>query len=143
MKRGIDYIGNTVTFLCHDGEGNYLLAKRSVNCRDEHGTWDTGGGGLEFGDTVLDTLAKEIAEEYCTDIIEQEFLGYRDVHRMTPEGTPTHWIALEFKVLVDRTKVAIGEPHKFDELGWFTLDALPSPLHSQLPNALEQYKGRL
>ena len=28
-------------------------------------------------------------------------------------------------------EVRIGEPEKMDELGWFTLDALPEPLHSQ------------
>jgi 8-oxo-dGTP diphosphatase len=143
LKKGFDYIGNTVTFVCHDGEGNYLLAKRSVNCRDEHGTWDPGGGGIDWGDTVEHTLEKEIAEEYCTTILEKEFLGYRDVHRIAPDGRPTHWIALDFKVLVDRSTVKIGEPHKFDEIGWFTLDSLPSPLHSQFPTALTQYKGRL
>ena len=143
LRKGIDYIGVTVTFICHDGEGNFLLAKRSANCRDEHGTWDPGGGAVELNDTVMNTLEKEIAEEYCTNIIEQEFLGYRDMHRTMPDGTPTHWIALNFKVRVDRSKVANGEPHKFDELGWFTLDTLPSPLHSQLPSALEKYKDRL
>ncbi|MEO6536789.1 MAG: NUDIX domain-containing protein [Candidatus Paceibacterota bacterium] len=143
IKKGIDCIGNTATFFCHDGKGNYLLSKRSINCRDEHGTWDEGGGGIEFEDTVEETLEKEIAEEYCTTILEKEFLGYRDVHRITEDGTPTHWIALDFKVLVDRDKVAIGEPHKCDELGWFTLDSLPSPLHSQFPGALEKYRDRL
>jgi hypothetical protein len=32
---------------------------------------------------------------------------------------------LDFKVLVDPGKVAIGEPHKFSDLKWFTLDKLP------------------
>ena len=68
-------------YLCHDGKGNVLLNKRSTNCRDEHGAWDCGGGGLEFDDTVENTLKKEIAEEYCTDVLSYNFLGYRDVHR--------------------------------------------------------------
>lgn len=142
MKKGIDCIGNTVVFACHDGEGNYLLSRRSVNCRDEHGTWDPGGGGIELHDTVLETLAKEIAEEYCTDVLDHEFLGYRDVHREN-NGVKTHWIALDFKVLVDHDKVRNGEPHKLEEIGWFRLDALPSPLHSQFPHFLEIYKERL
>lgn len=49
MKKGEDYTGVSIVYLCHDGKGRYLLAKRSVNCRDEHGVWDCGGGGLEFG----------------------------------------------------------------------------------------------
>ena len=69
MQKGVDFIGVTVVYFCHDGKGNVLLSKRGKNSRDEHGTWDPGGGGVEFEDTVLDTLRKEIAEEYCTDII--------------------------------------------------------------------------
>lgn len=142
MKKGVDCIGNTVVFACHDGKGNYLLSKRSTNCRDEHGTWDPGGGGIELHDTVIGTLKKEIAEEYCTEVLDHEFLGYRDVHREN-DGVKTHWIALDFKVLIDREKVQNGEPHKLEELGWFRLNALPSPLHSQFPHFLEMYRERL
>ena len=81
MQKGVDYIGNGVVYFCHDGEGHVLLAKRSKNARDEQGRWDIGGGGIEFNDTVINTLKKEIAEEYGTDVLDYEFLGYRDVHR--------------------------------------------------------------
>jgi len=52
-------------------------------------------------------------------------------------------VALDFKVRVDRGKVKNGEPHKFEEIGWFKLDDLPCPLHSQVPKTLEIYKNRL
>ncbi len=129
----------SVVYLCHDGNGNFVLAKRSMSCRDEHETWDNGAGKLEFGDTVEETLRKEILEEYCVDVITFDFLGYRDVHR-EHDGKKTHWVALDFLVEVDRQKVAIGEPDKFDDIGWFRLNSLPSPLHSQLPVFLEKYK---
>lgn len=140
LKKGEDYTGITVTYACHDGNGKYLLAKRSKNCRDEHGAWDFGGGGLEFGDTVEDTLRKEIKEEYCAEVQKFEFMGYRDVHR-THEGRPTHWIALDFKVRINPNEARNGEPDKFDALEWFTLDNLPDTLHSQIPNYLEKYKS--
>ncbi len=142
MKKGEDFIGVCVTYFCHDGNGNFLFNKRSKNCRDEIGNWDCGGGGIEFGDTVEETLKKEIKEEYCTDILGYEFLGFMDVHR-EHNGTKTHWIALDHKVLVDRGKVKNGEPHKFDEIGWFKLDNLPSPLHSQIMNCINAYKEKL
>jgi 8-oxo-dGTP pyrophosphatase MutT (NUDIX family) len=142
MKKGVDYTGITIVYFCHDGHGNYLFSKRGKNCRDEQGTWDQGGGGLEFGDTVENTLRKEIKEEYCTDVLNYEFLGYLDVHREN-EGVKTHWLALDFKVLVDRDKVKNGEPHKFDEIGWFKLNNLPTPLHSQTPKRFEMYKEKL
>lgn len=142
MTKGVDYTGISIIFFCHDGKGNYLLNKRSKNCRDEHGSWDPGGGGLDFGDQVEDTLKREIKEEYCTDILDYAFLGFRDVHRKN-NGKNTHWIALDFKVFIDRSKVKNGEPHKFDDLQWFSLDTLPQPLHSQFPKALEKYRGKL
>ena len=142
MEKGIDYVGISIVFLCHDGKGNVLLNKRSKNCRDEHGAWDPGGGGLEHGLSVIETLKKEVKEEYCTEVSGYEFLGYRDVHREL-NGKKTHWIALDFKVHVNRDSVKNGEPHKFDELGWFRLNQLPDPLHSQFPTFLEQYKEKL
>lgn len=142
MDKGKDYTGISIVFLCHDGKGNILLSKRSTKCRDEHGTWDPGGGGLEFGDTVENTLKKEITEEYCTDVLDFEFLGYRDVHR-EHDGRKTHWLALDFKVLVDRNKVKNGEPHKLDAVEWFRLDNLPQPQHSQFPNFLRLYKNKI
>ena len=78
----------------------------------------------------------------CPDVLGHEFLGYRDVHR-EHDGKKTHWISLDFKVLIDREKAKIGEPHKFDAMAWTTLGKLPAPLHSQLPIFLEKYKDKL
>ena len=142
MIKGVDCIGITVVYFCHDDKGRFVMAKRNANTRDEHGRWDIGGGGIEFGEGVEETLRKEIQEEYCTDVVRHEFLGFRDVHR-EHEGKKTHWIALDFKALVDPTKIANGEPHKFDEIGWFTLDSLPENLHSRLPNFLKLYDAKL
>lgn len=142
MNEGIDCIGISVVFACHDGKGNFLFSKRTAECRDEHGTWDPGAGALEFGSTIESTLRREIYEEYRTDIFHFEMLGYRDVHR-DQGGSATHWLALDFKVLVDRSKVANGEPHKMEAIGWFKLDDLPSPMHSQWPRFLSLYREKL
>ena len=143
MKRGIDYVGVSVVFFCHDGKGNILLNKRSEKSRDERGTWDPGGGSAEVGEKIEVTLKREIKEEYCTDIIDSEFLGFRDVHRIDEKGNKTHWIALDFKVLIDRKKVKNGVPDKHSEIKWFKFDNLPKPLHSQFPFFLKKYKQKL
>ena len=142
MKKGEDYIGVSVVYFCHDGKGNFVMLKRGENCRDEIGNWDIGGGGIEFEDTVENTLRKEIKEEYCADVLDFEFFGYRDVHREN-NGKKTHWIGLDFKVLVDPKTVAIGEPHKFSDIGWFQLDKFPEQSHSQFPKFIELYKNKL
>jgi len=120
-------------FVCHDGAGRLLLARRGTGARDEPGTWDTGAGALEYGETFEAAVAREVREEYATTPLEVALLGVRNVLRDDP---PSHWVAVVFAVRVDPATVAIGEPHKFDRLGWYTRDALPTPLHSQLPPTL-------
>lgn len=142
LQKGVDFVGVTIVYFCHDGNGRLIMAKRSTNTRDEHGRWDIGAGGLEHGDAVEERLRKEIKEEYCTDVLEYEFLGFRDIHRVH-DGKSTHWIGLDFKVRVDPNKVRIGEPHKFDEIKWFSLDSIPENSHSQFPHFLELYRHKL
>ncbi len=131
-----------MSYMCHDGQGNFVMNKRSINCRDEHGAWDFGGGGLDFGDSVEQTLKKEIKEEYCVDLTRFEFLGYSDLFREM-KGVKTQWVSLLFLVELDRSNVQNGEPHKFDEIGWFRLNELPKPLHSMIPQQLEKFKDKL
>ena len=144
MKQGIDYIGVCVVYFCHDGQGNFVMNKRGENCRDEVGKWDIGGGALELGEKYGDRLKQEIKEEFCTNVLDYEFLGFRDMHRIH-QGVKTHWLALDFKVLVDKEKVKNGEPHKFDEIAWFTLDNMPvdEESHSSMPLFFKKYEDKL
>lgn len=120
------------------------MAKRSIHARDEHGTWDTGAGGLKFGQTIEASMRRELMEEYGTEPLKIDFLGYYDIFRTLPDATPTHWLGMLHAVKVDPKTVTIMEPDMFDESGWFTLDALPSPLHSMFkPIYLEKFSDEL
>ncbi|MFE0464177.1 NUDIX domain-containing protein [Kitasatospora sp. NPDC058965] len=130
----------SVVFLCHDGAGRFLLARRAPAARDEPGRWDCGAGGLEFGETFEQAVAREVREEYTAEPRDTVVLGVRNVLRgPAGDGGPvdSHWVAVVCLARVDPDRVAIGEPHKFDALGWFTADALPAPLHSQLAATLD------
>lgn len=140
--KGIDSIGVCVVYCCSDGKGNIAMARRSNKTRDEHGRWDIGGGGLRFDETVESALRREVKEEYDADVASSHFLGFRDVHRKH-DGKQTHWIALDYAVLVDRNTVRLNEPEMFDDFGWFTLTNLPHPLHSQLTHFLQKYSDKL
>ncbi|MDZ7786300.1 MAG: NUDIX domain-containing protein [Candidatus Saccharibacteria bacterium] len=137
--KGVSFTGVGTVFICHDGNGKFLMSKRSANTRDEKGRWETPGGGLKWGFTAEDNIRREVKEELCADTQAIEFIGYRDVFREKEDGTKTHWLMLDFAVLVDPKQVKIGEPEQCDEIGWFTLTNQPTPLHSQHKKLLEKY----
>jgi len=129
--KGVSFTGISTPFICYDDTGKIFMAKRSKNARDEHGRWDCGSGGLKHGESVEDSMLRELREEYnVTNPINVDFLGYFDAFRELPDGTPTHWVIMSFAVHVNRVDVRIMEPDMVDDSGWFELDALPEPLHS-------------
>ena len=138
MKPGIDYVGTGTPFYCHDGRGKILLHKRSTNCRDEHGIWDSGSGQLEFGEAVTESVLREVEEEYgCKGEIDVQLPSYSLLRKH--EGKKTHWLQTPFIIRVDPKEVRNCEPHKIEELEWFSLDNLPEPLHPGLQYALSHY----
>lgn len=144
MKTGLDCIGVSTSFYCHDENGRWLLHKRSKNCRDEKGAWDSGGGKLEFGLTLEENVLKEIKEEYGCKAKIQRQLPTITLLRNSPEGTNTHWIIVPFILLIsskNRADVKIGDKEKMEEMGWFTLRNLPSPLHSGFQKTTKLYKS--
>lgn len=139
LRRGVDHIGVSASFVIHDGKGRVLLHKRSKNCRDEHGTWDVGGGAIEFGESIEDAMRRELMEELCVQPVDMQFLTMYDAHR-EHLGIKTHWIVIIYAILVNSSQVRIGEPDKIDEIGWFTSQNLPSPLHSQFQKSFTAAK---
>lgn len=138
MKAGFGYVGVSTPFYCHDGKGNFLFHKRSNKCRDEHGRWDTGSGQLEFGLTPEENVLKEIKEEYgVIGKIEKAIPAHSLFRKHNRQKT--HWIAFPFFVLVNPQKVRINDKEKIEEIGWFTLSKLPSPLHTGFAYTFKKY----
>lgn len=142
MSPGADYTAIAVVFYCHDGKGNFVMDLRGPNCRDEQGKWEIGGGRLHFGEKVEDAIRREVQEEYCTEVVSMEYLGFREVFR-EQDGAPTHWVSLDFSVLVKPELVANGEPDKHEKVKWFTRETIPKNVHSQFPVFLEKYRENI
>lgn len=143
MKKGIDYIGIAVVPFVHDGSGKYVLGLRTDKCRDEHNRWEpTGGGGLEYGETVEEGIVREVQEELQAKPFNLEFLGTREVFR-EHEGKKTHWITFDYKAQVNSEEIKIMEPEMCSELRWCRIEEIPEPMHSQFPVFLEKYKDKL
>ncbi|MEK7646480.1 MAG: NUDIX domain-containing protein [Patescibacteria group bacterium] len=138
MKPGFEYIGIATPFYCHDGKGNLLMHKRTTACRDEHERWDTGSGQLEHGLSLEENVLKEVLEEYgCKGEIEGSVPAH-DIFR-EQHGQHTHWVVAPFFVRVNPDEVKNNEPHKMEEISWFTLDTLPQPLHSGFAYTFKKY----
>ena len=59
LKKGLDFVGISVVLFCY-ANGKFLMARRGNNSRDEHGKWDIGAGGIEWGDSAEQTLRNEV-----------------------------------------------------------------------------------
>jgi ADP-ribose pyrophosphatase YjhB (NUDIX family) len=139
MQPGIDYIGVSTPFYCNDGKGNFLFHKRSKNCRDEQGKWDTGSGQLEFGLTPKKNVLKEVKEEYGCRAIIQKKLPAHSILRVH-NGKKTHWLVIPFFVLVDPKKVKINDKDKIEKIAWRSLNNLPQLLHTGFAFSFRSYR---
>lgn len=138
LRPGIDFIGISTPFYCNDGKGNFVLHKRGKKARDEQGKWDFGGGQLHIGEEVQVGVLREVKEEWGVDGKIQEQLEAHSIFRIQ-NGIKTHWLAIPFFIKVDIEKARIMEPEKFSEMGIFTLDNLPKPLHSGAMHTMKYY----
>ena len=61
--KGKSFVGVATAVAIFNQKGEVLMAKRSENCRDEHGRWDICGGGLKLGETIDSNMRREMKEE--------------------------------------------------------------------------------
>jgi 8-oxo-dGTP diphosphatase len=122
MKKGVDYIGVGVGAVIFKAEGRVFLSRRGKEARNEAGKWEFPGGGLEFGETLEQALAREVMEEYGFEIEVQELLDV--VNHLIP-GENQHWVSPAFICRITGGTPVIREPHKCDGIGWFELDEIP------------------
>ena len=143
LQPGVDFIGISTSFYCVDAEGYLLLHRRSAGCRDNHGTWDCGGGRHEHPISIEDNVYKEVLEEYgCKGEIIDRLPAY-DLFSQNAQGQTTHWIALPHIVRINRGEERVMEPDKCDGLAWFPLSDLPHPLHPGVIEALARYRDQI
>ncbi len=132
--KGKSFVGVSTAVAIFNEKGQLFLAQRSKNARDEHGRWDVCGGGLKWGQKIEDNARREMEEEFGVETKEPLYpIGVREAFRTDQFGDKTHWVCHDHIVVLpdnETAKVCIKEKEMFDDSGWFSLDSLPSPLHS-------------
>jgi 8-oxo-dGTP diphosphatase len=140
MKKAIDYIGVSAGALIVNEKGELFLTKRSQRCKNQRGCWESPGGDVEYGETLVDAVRREVMEEYGVEIeLIEQFPAADEL--LTKEKQ--HWVATTFLAKLKKGQTpTIMEPDKCDEIGWFPLDNLPSPLSVITKLDLKTYEAR-
>ena len=112
--------------IIHKGR-KILLQKRADN-----GTWAIHGGALELGETIEDTVKRELKEEI--GIVPKKLTPYKifsgeDMHWTYPNGDEVYCINIIF--LCDEYEGELKQDsEEVLEIRWFDVDNLPENINS-------------
>ena len=100
--------------------GKYLLTKRYDPKRKlVHGTWQLPGGGLEFNETIIECLHREISEETGLKVKVEKLIPY--IHEEIFEKDGWHGVIVTTLCKLAAGKQEIILDHEGSDWGWFTL----------------------
>ncbi|NMC53664.1 MAG: NUDIX domain-containing protein [Chloroflexi bacterium] len=136
MKRGIDYIGVGVGALIVNAQGQIFLARRGPLAKNERGLWEFPGGSVEFGETLAQSLIREMREEFGITISVGRLLDVVD--HILPEEKQ-HWVSPTYICSITSGEPSIQEPGKCSEIGWFDPHAAPPDLTQITRENLRHY----
>ena len=139
MKRGIDYIGVGVGALLVNDAGEIFLAQRGPLAKNERGLWEFPGGSVEFGETLVEALRREMMEEFGIQIEVGELLDVTD-HILPEEGQ--HWVSPTYLCRILSGEPRIMEPGKCSAIGWFDPWQVPEHLSLISQANLGHYRER-
>ncbi len=136
VKIGKDCIGVGCGALIFNDKGEVLLMKRSKNSKNQALWWSQPGGSVDFGEKVTAAVKREIMEELGIAVELWAEVSHID-HIIKNEKQ--HWLAVSYLARVKKGMPKIMEPHKCDELQWFSLAALPKKLTQTTRETIKSY----
>lgn len=131
-----------------ENHGRVLLTRRSKSIR-EPGKWCLPGGHVEFGETWLQSLERELQEEIGVGLVAPSLLGvYSDPALTVTEGpvrvdgaVPVfgHFVVAVF---TGRHVGSLKLSAEVDAIDWFAPDNLPTPIIRSHPIRVRDYGNR-
>lgn len=113
-------------------EGQVLLGKRRGSHGEGEYAWP--GGHLEFGETIEECVAREIAEETGLTVRPIKPVSLSNVIKYG-----RHYIDIQYLVEYDSGTAEVREPDKVEGWAWYPLDDLPEPLFEFARRGLAGY----
>lgn len=107
--------------------------------RPSRDQWELPGGKVELGEELEETVKREIREELLCDVA----LNPAPIGNSTFEedGNKMHYTWYRGDILNGQTP-KIGEPHKFNDLKYFSLKNMPQNLSPNMRNLYQKILNR-
>lgn len=121
--------------LLRDGK---LLLYRRLRV-PEAGCWSIVGGKVDHMERAADSARREAEEESGLTVGAIELLC---ISEQIIEEERQHWLSLIYVTEDFAGEARVMEPEKLPEFGWFSLDALPSPLSRFAADAVKALRER-
>jgi 8-oxo-dGTP diphosphatase len=102
--------------------------------RNRQGLWSTPGGHLDFGESPDVCAARETFEETGVRISNVQFVA---VTNDVLSDAGKHYLTVWMRGDADGSDVQIGDTAEINEVGWFSPNEMPGPLHLYFQNLLE------
>jgi len=134
MKPGIDYVGVGVFALIFNNRNEVLLVDHKLTDKKPKGfseCWSMPGGTVEFGETCIEALRREIKEELGMKIYNEKLINYNDFIFGN-----RHWTGINFQAKTKDLPKNL-EPEKIKEIRFFKLNNLPQNLSDFCRECLE------
>lgn len=114
-----------------------LIAEREPASNNEVGLWDFPGGTVEFGESIEDTVIRELKEEVDIDIELVELLNVVN-HILPKEGQ--HWVSPVYIAKHIGGIAKVLEPEKCPKFEWLKIENLnPKILTESSRQSYEAY----
>lgn len=121
-----------VHLLLTDNKGRILLGRRA-NTDFEDGAYHPPSGHLEAGESLVEALVREAAEEIGVTIAADDVEFVHVMHNASSGGR----VAFFFRVIRWQGGPSNMEPDKCDDLTWFSVDELPERMIPYCREALD------
>jgi 8-oxo-dGTP diphosphatase len=108
-----------------DDEGRLLLA-RAAPSLTIGGRWFLPGGGVQHGESPVDSVRREIEEESGLAVTVGPLLDVLSDVRTLPDGVSLHTVRLIYRVDAWEGTLRPETDGTTDAVGWFAADELPS-----------------
>jgi len=127
----------SAVYLFLEKNGKILLQRR-FNTGYQDGNYSFIAGHLDGNETARHSLVREVKEEANIILSKDELEFLHLMHRKTPYR---EYLDIYFTVKKWEGEIKNMEPEKCDDLSWFSLDALPKNMISEVKFAIENIKN--